>query len=270
MVKKMDWREVASVELPSGATAADLLTLAEQLEAQAKAVTSKKKHEGVPSRSSLAPVVEEALDDLVNAHRALRTVEAKKSTEHSVVSEHAVDANDNADRSWRGLERCIDAARWLTDGTEPGREAAVALYERLFAVDGLRFINMRPRRQWDAACKLVAILDEPDVKKTLDALALTRHAQCVRAAHRAFGEAYGFLAAKAPSDSVTDTRAEQLALQHALRDYVLKVSAQVSKRDPSSGELANFLLAPFANLVTELSRDARAHRPKPSPAPANG
>ncbi|TAK27633.1 MAG: hypothetical protein EPO40_16440 [Myxococcaceae bacterium] len=135
--------------------------------------------------------------------------------------------------------------------------------------DGIRFINHRARRQWDAAQKLVAVLDEPDVIATVEALGGKRHLKALRKAHHEFGAGHGFSQAKELAPEVTtSTRAEQLALQAALRDYLVKVSTRVSRRKPESAALARFLLEPYAEMVDDLERSA-CRTTKKAAAPAD-
>lgn len=266
----MEWNQFASVDLPLGTQIGDLLGVVDQLEAQVKAVLSSKRSDAVPHVKELDPVVCEAHDDLLAARDALRSAEAKRpATAVAPDRTEAASSNERADDSWRSLENLLDAGRTLTDDVRPGRVEAEMLYRRLFDDDGIRFINYRARRQWDAAQKLVAVLDEPDVIATVEALGGKRHLKALRKAHHEFGAGHGFSQAKELAPEVTtSTRAEQLALQAALRDYLVKVSTRVSRRKPESAALARFLLAPYAELVDDLERSSR-RTTKKAAAPAD-
>lgn len=268
----MDWKDVASVELPLGAQVGDLLGVVDQLEMQAKAALSPKGGAvDAPRVKALAPVVDDALAALLEARDALKAVEAKRATHAApdVDADVTAAANAAADDGWRALEKLLDAGRALTDAERPGRDEAEALYARLFDAEGLRFVNHRPRRQWDSAQRLVAVLAEPDVGCTIEALGGKRHLRALLKAHHEFGAAFGFLKATAVGpEGVTDTRAEQLALQAALREYVVKVAAQVSPRIAGSAELCRFLLAPYRELVEDLAKIPKSAPAKKPQAPA--
>jgi hypothetical protein len=266
----MDWKDIATVELPAGAQISDLIAVAGQLQQQARAVVGPRaSNPDAPHVRALAEPVQDALEALGETTEALIAAEKRRPAggESPEKRDTAV-ANVNADDGWRALAGFLDAARSLPDEAVPGRAEAEALYQRVFGGAGLRFINFRPRRQWETGQRLVAILVEPAVRETLDGLGATRFVKAALAQQREFGLAYGFSQAVAVDTSVTNTRAEQYALQAALRDYVLKVSAQVSARRPESAELARYLLQPYSTLVDELARAPRVTEKTPvAPAP---
>ena len=276
----MDWKDIATVELPIGAQIGDLTGVVDQLEQQVKAALGPRATQPeAPHVKALAPPVEDAFEALLAARDALVAAERKRPAVPSGApgGRDTSAANTSADDAWRAFEKFLDAARSLDDDLVPGRAEAEPLHARLFATDGLRFINYRPRRQWDAAQRLVAILHEPAVGDTVDGLGGGRFLKAVARAHKEFGLAFGFSQAQPTDQSVTSTRAEQLVLQGALRDYLLKVAAQVSARRPESGVLARFLLQPYASLVDDLARAPRPAKavtpaddpsPKPVPSPA--
>jgi hypothetical protein len=270
----MDWKDIASVDLPSGTQIGDLLGLVDQLEAQAKAVLSPHRSEGVPHVRALDPLVAEAHADLLEGRDRLRAAEAKRVASVPAGSDDdTVVANDHADDAWRSLQSLLEAGRTLVDSVRPGRAEAEALHQRLFGkgTGGVGFINYRARRQWDVAQKHVAILDEPGVVATIEALGGARYLKAVKKTHREFGVAFGFLqASELLPDAVTNTRAEQLALQAAVREYLVKVTSRVSKRDPASVALARFLLQPYSAMVEDLARTPRAVKKPVAPAPPAG
>lgn len=270
----MDWKDIASVELPSTAQTGDLIGVVDQLQQQVKAALAPRATSpDLPHVKALAPVVQDAYEALVTARDALREAEKRRAPAPSPgpAAHDAPTANVTADDAWRSLEKFLDAARLLNDDLVPGRAEAEVLYGRLFSADGLRFINYRPRRQWDVAQRLVAVLAEPASVETLDGLGGTRFLKAVLASHEDFGAAFGFSRATAPApDAVTSTRALQLELQGALRDYLLKVAAQVSAKRPETAALARFLLKPYADMADDLARAPRATpaaKPEPAPAP---
>lgn len=266
----MDWKDVASVDLPNGVQVGDLLGVVDQLEMQVKAALSPKGGAvDAPRVKCLAPVVDDALGALIEARDALRAAEAKRA-KHAPVADGAetAAANTAADDAWRALERLLAAGRALPDDERPGRDDAEALYARLFDAEGLSFITHRPRRQWDVSQRLVAVLREPEASATVEALGGKRHLRALLKAHHDFGAAFGFSKATAVGPAeVTSTRAEQLALQAALREYLVKVAAQVSPRIEGSAELCRFLLAPYAEMAEDLARAPRpAKKPEKKPA----
>lgn len=273
----MDWKDIATVELPALAQTGDLIGVVDQLEQQVKAALSPKSADpDVPHIKSLAPVVVDAFEDLIARRDALSAAEARRNPVMDAPGpqgDRAV-ANRTADSSWRALEKFLSAAMLLEDDTTPGQVEAGALHERLFGSSGgTSFTNLRPRRQWDVAQRLVAILNEDATVETLDGLNGGRFLQAVLAYHRDFGLAFGFsTATRVGTQAVTSTRVEQLALQGALREYLLKVTAQVSPRRPETAVLAKFLLQPYTEMVDDLDATPRATpvkaEPKPEPKPA--
>lgn len=268
----MDWKDIASVELPTTAQTGDLIAVVDQLQQQVKAALSPKSADpAIPHVKALAPVVEDAFDTLIAARDTLREAEARRTpaTATTAAKLDTPTANTAADDAWRAFEKFLDASRLLDDDFFPGRAEAEQIHGRLFASHGLRFINYRPRRQWDVAQQLVAILAEPDTAKTLDGLGAARFVQAVHASHKDFGAAFGFSrATPVAPDVVTSTRALQLELQGALRDYLVKVAAQVSPKRPETAALARFLLQPYTDMADDLARTPRAPATaKPAPAP---
>jgi hypothetical protein len=269
----MDWKDIATVELPATAQTGDLIGVVDQLEQQVKAALSTKVYDPpIPHIKSLAPVVDDAFDDLIAARNALTVAEAQRKPAVDAAGpqgDRAV-ANRTADSSWRALEKFLAAAMLLEDDTIPGHVEAGALHARLFGFPGgLAFTNLRPRRQWDAAQRLVAILKEDTSVETVEGLNGGRFLKAVFAYHRDFGLAFGFsTATRVGTQAVTSTRVEQLALQGALREYLLKVTAQVSPKRPETAALAEFLLKPYADMVDDLDATPRAAPVKAEPQPA--
>jgi len=265
----MEWTEFASVELPAGAQTADLIALAQQLQQQARAaLSSRDRSDDIPHVRALAAPVEDALETLSARCEALIAAEQRRPTPGvSPERRDAAESNTNSDDGWRALAHFFDAASNLPDTRAPGRAEAEALRTRLFGTYGLRFINHAPRRQWTTGEKLAAILGEPEVRETLTGLGAERFVKAALDAHRAFGLAYGFTVPVTVEETVTSTRSEQLALQAAVREYVLKVSAQVIRKKPETGALARFLLQPYAQLVSDLG-DAPRSPKKPAEPPS--
>lgn len=157
----------------------------------------------------------------------------------------------------------------LEDDSTPGQSEAANLHARLFSPPhGVAFTNYRPRRQWDHSLGLVAILKEPGTAETIDGLGGARFLQAVFAYHRDFGLAYGFSAATPVGpEAITNTPNEQLILQGALREYLVKVTGQVSPKRPETGVLAKFLLKPYADMADDLAGAPRPTAAKAQPAP---
>lgn len=268
----MDWKDIATVELPATAQTDDLLGVVDQLEQQVKAALAPKSADpAVPHVKSLATVVEDAFDDLVAARDALRAAEAKRTpTNAAAPAGDRPVANRTADLSWRALEAFLAASTLLEEAVAPDQSASASLHARLFSPPhGTAFTNYRPRRQWEHALTLVAILKEPAVAETLEQLDGLRFLKAVLTYHRDFGIAYGFSAATPVGpDAVTSTRDEQLKLQGALREYLVKVTGQVSSKRPDTAVLAKFLLKPYADMVDDLASTPRATPAKVEPVPA--
>jgi len=264
----MEWTDIASVELPAGMQSGDVRGVIEQLEMQVKAVLGKGATDDIPRVKSLAPVVKRAFDRMVARRDELSAREAqRKPSPESASGERQDTANTTADDAWRAIEHALKGATYLTDGKAPGRAEASKLHAEVFGEDGLRFINYRPRRQWDASVKHLAAITTDEAVTVLNAIGAERHLAALRVAHEAFGKAFGFRAhTTAQDEAVTSTRAEQLAAQAALREYVFKVSAQADEEDPESVRLTRFLLAPYIELVEDLARAPRK-APKTPAAP---
>lgn len=269
----MDWSEVASVDLPQGTQSEDLLGVVDQLEAQVKAATATERPAGVPAIKALEATVEEALEALVDARDILRKLQAQRVASTPVTDDDNNVANTNADDAWRSVERFLDGKRVLPDRAKPGRKEAARLYATLFEGDrdGLKFINTRPRRQWATATELLEELEKPAHVQLMKELGGERELKAVQRTHREFGVAFRFLKAQelAP-DTVTDTRPAQAALQSALRNYLLKVTARVSKRDPQSAVVARYLLQPYTDMVEDVSKTSRGRKTAASAPQATG
>lgn len=267
----MDWSEVASVDLPQGTQTEDMLSVADQLEAQAKAAISDDRPDGLPVIKRLDETVEEALEALLDSRDILRKMEAQRVAAVTVSDDDNEAANNNADDAWRAIERFLEGKSYLPDRGTPGRKDASRLHALLFRGerDGLKFVNTRPRRQWDVARELIAEIEKPDNKKVIQELGGERELKALLRTHREFGLAFGFLKAQdVGPEAVTDTRAQQLALQAALRNYLLKVTARVTKRDPKTAMLARYLLKPYVEMVEDLAKSSRRKTPSRSTADA--
>lgn len=268
----MDCMDYASVLLPAGMLGGDTRTLIDQFEMQVKAVLARERDEDVPHVKALVAVVRKAFERMLARRDAFVAREALRNAAVDMTSREDQEvANDNVDDAWRGIEHVLHGATFLTDGESPGREEATKLYHDVFgATKPLAFINFRPARQWDASLPRLEKLSTPEAEAILNAVGGERYLKALRRDHATFGRAYGLLAHTRPTDErVTDTRAEHLAAQAAVREYVFKVSAQIDDEDPESVRLARFLLAPYTRLVHDLERAPRktAKHPATPPTP---
>jgi len=266
----MKWQDLTSVSLPAELTVADILGVVAQIEQQFDSLRSgASAAHGVSQRSDFPRPVMASLMRLLAQRDALQTLESQRAPATPAGDPvRRSETNSVLDDGWRAFEGGLDGASYLTDGVSPGRVEAKALHGEVFGVEGLRFVNLRPRRQWDASTRRLATLEATEgLDDLMTALGLTRHLAALRAAHVAFGEAHGFLAPQQPGRvGVTDTRSAQVATEAALRDFLLKVSAQADADDPESEVWVGYVLVPYAALLADLARSG-AVPPRPVPVP---
>lgn len=267
----MKWQSLTTVSLPVELTVADLLGVVEQMEQQVNSLrTGTSAAHGVPQRAEFPRPVEASLVRLLAARDTLRALEARRAPAAPAGDPVVQGArNTTLDDAWRAMDAGLRGATFLTDAVTPGRDEATSLHAAVFGSEGLHFVNLRPMRQWHASVRRLAVLEEAEGRDgLLTALALTRHFAALRAAHAAFGEAYGFLAAQHPGAAgVTDTRAAQGATEAALREFLFKVSAQADADEPGSEVWVGYVLAPYAELLADLARVGAARR---ASTPAQG
>ncbi len=273
-------------QLPARMESSDAVGLGEQLALRYQAVASPKKKpvEGAPVHVAIPPNVAASWKRFAVAHDELSKAAALRIATTGLTPAAPVEDDDAAnaasDDAWRTFEAWLGAwARHADDGKAPRGADAAALYARVFpAVDAMRFIGWRPRKQWVAMQGRMAVLDEPANRELLNGLGGARLHEHLRATHDAFGRAYGFTAVQADGAAATvDVRSVFMAAKDALRQYVTRVAASADPDVPGSEALATWLLAPLHEMVAEFAAaptkratpEADKRTPSQPPPPPN-
>lgn len=148
------------------------------------------------------------------------------------------------DRAWSATHEFLHAWSRLDD--EPKAAIASKLRERLYP-DGLKFTKIPYAKQWTESHRRLELIEAGGLASNFAALGGEAFLDTLKKTHKAYGEVLGIT--KAPEDPIEDQKVgEALAqLSHALRAYVLHVSAMVRRDDPTQKALVDKILAPLAN-----------------------
>ena len=285
-----DALELAKVRLPVGMQAADVLSVYEQMAQRVAAVLQftgdTKPHRAaadgddvpveLPAGIKRAPKLPDILQgpwdrlstrvgELADVRGARDRAAADPNVED--LAGEQTTANVECDESYRAFESWLEG--WTLardDGQKPSPADALWLYEAVFpAADGLRFVNLRPRRQWVAMKPRMETLAGERAQTIITGLGGARLHQQLAAAHARFGRAYGFLAVTTDTDEgPIDARPEFSAAKDALRDFVRKLDTYAEPTIPGSEALSTFLLKPYLDLVSELAAAQQRTSKKPT------
>ena len=126
--------------------------------------------------------------------------------------------------------------------------------------DGLEFLKSAPVNEWQEAEVRLGLLRDNGHRESIMKLGGKAFLDELDTAHDAYGKAVGTTVVK----PVVETPALREALddaRHELRAYVLAVTAQVSRKDPTTQALADRLLAPLIHWRDNASKGAAAITP---------
>src|SRR5262245_44663004 len=197
----------------------------------------------VKGAEPLPESVAEALGDLSQALLVLRKAAAKRlappgDPQRAKLADQAIDA------AWSGF---FD---WLSGWAKmPGlAKAKIAgdLSTKLFA-DGLKFVLLAYKLEWAESDARLLLIKQRKLDVEIKQLGGEDILKALHAAHKAYGEAIGITATPEDSAKIRDALD---GFTDALRAYVIRVSASVSKKDKKSPARAEALLKPIVTWET--------------------
>jgi len=155
----------------------------------------------------------------------------------------AREADLKLDRAWSALNDLLAAWGKLEAPFNPDPDGVAALKKLLF-VDGLSFILVDYKSQWQESDSRLTALNTSVYQETLSRLGGMPLLENLRQAQDRYGLTLGITQVKVPENTpaVGEKRVDAHA---ALRDYVTKVVAWIDPEEPGSEALADALLAPL-------------------------
>lgn len=193
---------------------------------------------------TLSDGAKEARDDVKVALSALGAVLKDKLPKDALDPGPRTREADRAlDRAWSATYDFLTAWSKLDD--EPKAAIASKVRERLYP-DGLRFTKVQYAKQWTESHRRLDLIEEGSLASHFATLGGQAFLDTLKKTHKAYGEVLGIT--KAPEDPIEEQKiGDALAqLSHALRAYVLHVSAMVRRDDPAQKAVVEKLLAPLA------------------------
>lgn len=176
-------------------------------------------------------------------------------------------ADHRLDVAWSATDRRLGAYADLPE-TCPAAKRSAEIRHKLFP-DGLSFVNLPHDQEWAESDRLLAEIKADKLESDLDQLAGPDFLKEVRAAHEAFGVAFGITKAEAPPPDVALVAGPLRDLQAEVRSYALQVSAAADD-DPGFAEAARAALAPIDRARAAAARQsgsASTGAAGPPPAP---
>lgn len=230
---------------------------------------------------TLTEAAQEAHDDVKVALLALGMVlKGKLPKEHSEEGLGTRQADWALDRAWSATYDFLNG--WAKLDDEPKAAIAAEMRERLYP-DGLKFTKIKYSKQWTESHRRLDLIAEGRLAAHFTTLGGEAFLDTLKRAHEAYGEVLGIT--KAPEEPVEEQKIRDAldGLSHALRAYVLHVSAIVRRDDPAQKALVEKLLAPLAQwqspavakatvapVVTEEAAETPAEAPVEPPAEGGG
>lgn len=170
------------------------------------------------------------------------------------------------DAAWSGIYSFLEG--WAKHSWLPQAEVATNLLNQIFP-DGLRFLQLPFKLEWAESNTRIVLIGGAQLDSAFQGLGGGPLLESLRLAHKEYGEALGITEWVETTTETASLREAMDLLVDALRDYVVKVSASVSKRDPKTAELADQLLAPIVQWQSQGSSSASTEDPPaPTPTPA--
>lgn len=194
---------------------------------------------------ALTEGAKEARDDVKVALLALGAVlKGKLPKEDRDPGPGSKQADAALDLAWSATYDFLTAWSKLRD--EPKAAIASKVRERLFP-DGLKFTKIQFSKQWTESHRRLDLIEEGSLASNFATLGGQAFLDTLKRTHKAYGEVLGIT--KAPEDPVEEQKIRDALdrLSHALRAYVLHVSAMVRRDDPAQKALVEKLLAPLAH-----------------------
>jgi hypothetical protein len=236
------------ISLPS-LSARQALALATQLETHAKG-------------RALSADAADALADLTSARRALEKEYVASMAVPTTSNPQAVAADRVLDRAWGATSALVGA--WVQIDEKNASPLARELDDALFS-EGTAFLKARYEEEWAESSARLRIIEERGLAGHFEKLGAGVFLAAIKRAHAEYGKALGVTAAKAPSAASPKVREALDQTAVAMREYVAKVAAMVSRKRKGSAELADALLLPLTQWQS--SRSAPVDAPVPPPPP---
>lgn len=215
----------------------------------------------------LAPGVAAARDDLAAVREKLSTELAKRVSGAGEVTPVVRAADILEDNAFGALVDWLRSFARLPADRHPEAGQVQQVLGDAFK-DGLEFLKLAPVNEWQEAEVRRAILEDKGHLELIKKLGGKPFLDELDFAHEGYGEAVGATVVK----PVPETPAVRQMLDEAreeLRAYVLAVSSQVKKKDPTSQATAARLLAPLIHWKdTPAKPDDTAAPAGPAPAAA--
>lgn len=152
--------------------------------------------------------------------------------------------------------------------TVPEAQVAAATRQVLFP-DGTAFLKLPFGEEWAQIERRVTLLKSQALDKQIAKLGGTAFVTHLEEAHAAYGKALGLTAVPAaPADTVT-IRSPLVALESALRTFVIKVTAYRDEEDPATVALSERLLRPLMLWTSKVNKAEASSEPAPPLSPAS-
>jgi hypothetical protein len=246
-------------------TAQDLIALPSLSASETIAMV--KQLETRTAEAKLSADLTEALAEVSALRDALVEAQTKKLAQSPTSSADAVEADRNLDRAWGSTNDWLGA--WTRLGDPDYAAHAETLTSALFP-DGVSFINLPYLGEWTESDLRVRTIKDKKLEPHFKALGGEVYLKAIKTAHDAYGKALGVTEnAKGPAPVPPDVRAAIRETHDAMREYVAKVMATVSKRKPKSAEFAALLLEPITSRETRRRKTAGTMTPATPAAPGS-
>lgn len=221
------------------------------------------------AETKLSADVSDALAEVCAYRDALVAAQAKKLAQAPTTSAEAVEADRVLDRAWGSTSDWLLA--WLRLGDPDFVAHAETLSSALFP-HGTSFINLPYLGEWSESDLRVRTIKEKKLEPHFKALGGEVYLSAIKTAHAAYGKALGVTeSSKRPEPEPVDVRQALLDTHDAIREYVAKVMATVSKKKPNSAQIAATLLEPITSRETRRRKGAASPTKTPgSPAAPGG
>jgi hypothetical protein len=217
------------VSLPSGLSARALVTLVTELDTAAR-----------PHAAALSALVTSALGD-ARSKAGVLEVEIGRVVPPEL-NLPARKADRAVDTAFSICFHVLQQKARLPDTFPQGKRARVLL-GRLFP-ERLAILRHAYKIEWQETGEVLRAIDQEKLEPDLAALVGAEVVANMRETHGAYGVALGITVVHTPFEPAVRERMDAVA--HALRVYVVRVSASVDASDPASAARAADLLRPLA------------------------
>ena len=208
----------------------------------------------------LSPEAAEALRELVAARGALEAVHVAKVTEVSSANPAAVAADRVLDRAWGAVNELITA--WVHIDDKKLSPLAKEIEETVFGA-GTAFLKAKFHEEWAESRTRLTAIEEKGLDAHFAKLGAEVFLTTLKRAHAAYGKALGVTETKEAPAAAPRVKEALDEVGAAMREYVVKVSAMVSRKNKASSATVEALLAPLTQWQS--SRSAPVDAPVVAP-----